>query len=680
MAEKKRRIGRIIGWLVVAGLIVAIGMVGVFAISVATTKIPKPSEVAVAQATIVYWADGKTELGRLGNVNRESIHLYDVPLHVRHAVLAAEDRSFYSHGGFSVTGIGRAIWNNVRGRPAQGGSTITQQYAKNAYLTQERTWKRKYKELVLAVKLELSTNKDQILEDYLNTIYFGRGAYGIQAASQVYFGKDAKDLTLSEGAMLAAIINAPNGLAPETNLDGLKGRWQYVIDGMVKEGWLTPVEAAGTTFPKIKPLNNYDQYAGTNGYLLSTVQQQLYRLGFTDNDINLRGLRIVSTFNRKMENAMVHAVNVEGPKSGTDGLRIGGAMIRPQTGEVVAIYGGADYLKNQLNNATQARGLAGSTFKPFGLVAGFRKNISLWSTWNGNSPQTINGYTLQNYGNESFGWITLLKATEDSVNTVFVPMGIQAGLGNVYQAALAAGIPADTPGMHPDATLVLGTASPTPAELATAYATFANGGRRNERTYIVSVKTADGRDLFVYKPKPVQAIPTNVDNEVTYALQNVIKNGTGFAALALGRPAAGKTGTTDNNMSAWFAGYTPQYACVFMMVKDKNGRPVSLAGTGGMYKVTGGSFPARMWTLAMQNALKGLPVKDFPPYVPSGGGGGGSPRPTTSATPTTAPTGVPTGTPSPTPDATSDATPTPTATATPTPTATATPTPVPTTS
>jgi membrane peptidoglycan carboxypeptidase len=669
VAAKKRRIWRIIGWFVVAGVVATIALVAAFAISVATTTIPKPSEVAVAQATVVYWSDGKTVIGRLGTVNRESIPLYNVPLSVRHAVLAAEDRSFYSHGGFSVPGIGRAILNNLRGKPSQGGSTITQQYAKNAYLTQERTWKRKYKELVLAVKLELSTNKDQILEDYLNTIYFGRGAYGIQAASQAYFGKDAKDLGISQGAMLASIINAPNGLAPETNLSGLKNRWAYVVAGMTKEGWLKPAQAAALTFPVIKPNVDVNQFAGVNGYLLTTVQSQLYKLGYTDADINLRGLRVVSTFNRQAERAIVHAVEAKGPKTGTDGLRIGGAIIRPQTGEVVAIYGGPDYLKNQLNNATQARGLAGSTFKPFGLVAGFRKNISLYSIWNGNSPQTINGYTLRNYSNESWGNITLLKATENSVNTVFVPMGIQAGLGNVYQGALDAGIPASTPGMHPDATLVLGTASPTPAELATAYATFANGGKRNERTYIVSVTTAQGKSLYVYKPKSVQTIEPAINNEVTYALQKVITNGTGFAAQALGRPAAGKTGTTDNNMSAWFAGYTPQYACVFMMVKEKNGLPVSLAGTGGMYQVTGGSFPARMWTLAMNDALKGLPIVPFPPYVPTG--------PTPSPTPSSTPTVTPSATATPTPSATP--TPTPTATATPTPTATPTaiPTPVP---
>jgi membrane peptidoglycan carboxypeptidase len=674
VAVKKRRIVRIIGWLFVAGLVTTITLIGIFAISVATTKIPKPSEVAVAQATVVYWADGKSQLGRLGDVNRESIPLYEVPLSVRHAVLAAEDRSFYSHGGFSIPGIGRAILNNLRGKPSQGGSTITQQYAKNAYLTQERTWRRKYKELVLAVKLELSTNKDQILEDYLNTIYFGRGAYGIQAASQAYFGKDAKDLGIAQGAMLASIINAPNGLAPETNLSGLKGRWAYVVAGMTKEGWLKPAQAAALVFPTIKVHVDVNQYAGVNGYLLSTVRSQLYKLGYTDADINLRGLRVVSTFNRKMESSMVHAVNAMGPKTGTDGLRIGGAMIRPNTGEVVAIYGGADYLKNQLNNATQARGLAGSTFKPFGLVAGFRKKISLYSMWNGNSPQTINGYTLKNYSNESWGNITLLKATENSVNTVFVPMGIQAGIGKVYQAALDAGIPPTTPGMLPDATLVLGTASPTPAELATAYATFANGGRRLDRTYVVSVKTAQGKDLYVYKPKPVQTIDGNVSKEVTYALQNVISNGTGFAAQLLGRPAAGKTGTTDNNMSAWFAGYTPQYACVFMMVKEKNGLPVSLAGTGGMYQVTGGSFPARMWTLAMQNALKGLPVVPFPPYVPSGGGGSPSPTPSAtpspSATPTPSATATPTPVPTPTPTPSPTPTPTPIPTATPTPTAT----------
>jgi membrane peptidoglycan carboxypeptidase len=669
MAVSKRRISRIIGWLVVAGIAGVIVLVGLFAYSVGTTAVPKPNEIAVAQSTIVYWADGKTVLGQLGQVNRQSIPLADVPLATQHAVLAAEDRHFYSEGGFSFTGIGRAILNDLQGKPTQGGSTITQQYAKNAFLTQERTYTRKWKELVLAVKLSMSTDKNRILEDYLNTIYFGRGAYGIQVAANSYFGVNANQLTTAQGAMLAAIINAPNGLAPETNKTGLEARWHYVVAGMVKEGWLTPAQAATMRFPAIKAQGSYNQYAGTNGYLLQAVQNALYQLGYTDNDINLRGLHIVSTFNRKMENSIVHAVNTLGPRTNTAGLRIGGAIVRPGTGEVVAIYGGKDYLQNQLNNATMARGLGGSTFKAFGLVAALRKNVSLYSTWNGNSPQTFNGYTLQNEGNTSYGNITLLNATEQSVNTVFVPLGLQVGLNNVYKAALDAGVPASAPGFKPDATTIIGTASVTPVDMANAYSTFAANGRSSTPHFVMSVTTADGKSLYVYKPAPTQTIDPQVVAGVDYALNHVVTNGTGTAALALGRPAAGKTGTTDNNMSAWFVGYTPQYACAIMMVKEKNGLPVTLKGTGGMPWVFGASYPAHIWTLAMQGTMAGLPVRDFPYYA--GGGGGPAPTPTATAKPTATPTATPSATATPT--ATPSGTPTPTAT----PTTTASPTPAP---
>ena len=320
-----------------------VAVVGVFAVLVARTTVPEPNDVATAQTTIVYWGDGRTELGRLGDANRVSVPLEQVPLTMQHAVLSAEDREFYDEGGFSPKGIGRAIWNNVSGGSTQGGSTITQQYAKNAFLTQERTFTRKFSELILAVKLDTSVSKDQILGDYLNTIYFGRGAYGIESASRSYFGKSVSKLTLGESAALAAIIRSPGGYAPETNLPKLQGRWNYVLDGMVEKGWITPAERATATFPTFVKKKSANKYAGPNGYLLAAVQQSLAARGFTEDDVNRGGLRVVSTFDKQAQAAAIVAVREQGPKSGTDG-----PAHRPRGGEARDRRGRRDVRRRRL--------------------------------------------------------------------------------------------------------------------------------------------------------------------------------------------------------------------------------------------------------------------------------------------------------------------------------------------
>ncbi len=246
--------------------------IAAFAIALAMTTIPTPNELATSQATVVYYADGTNEVGRLGDSSRRSVPLSDVPQHVQKAILAAEDRDFYDHGGISPIGFARAVFNNLTGGSTQGGSTITQQYAKNAFLTQERSWSRKIKEALLAFKLETVTSKDQILEDYLNTIYFGRHANGIDAAARAYFAKPVNELTLAEGAVLAAIINSPSGLAPETNQNALKARWNYVLDGMESQGWITGDERAGVRFPDILQAKNANRLGGQTGYLLQAVK------------------------------------------------------------------------------------------------------------------------------------------------------------------------------------------------------------------------------------------------------------------------------------------------------------------------------------------------------------------------------------------------------------------------
>jgi membrane peptidoglycan carboxypeptidase len=623
--------------LVVLGLV---GAVGTFVLLVARTTVPEPNDVATAQTTIVYWNDGRHELGRLGDANRVSVPLDQVPFTLQHAVLAAEDRQFYDEGGFSPTGIARAVWNNVTGGSVQGGSTITQQYAKNAFLSQERTFSRKLQELVLAVKLDTSVSKDTILGDYLNTIYFGRGAYGVSSAATQYFGRSVGKLDLGQAAALAAIIRSPGGYSPDTNLDRLKGRWNYVLDGMVEQGWITPAQRAAAVFPKFIPRKPANKFGGTNGYLLDAVRQALLQHGFTEDDINRGGLRVTSTFDLNAQDAAVQAVQSQGPTKGTDGLRIGLAAVKPGTGEVVAMYGGADFLTNQVNNATQALGQAGSTFKPFTLAAALEQGVSLDSMWNGNNGVVVEGKPVVNYANESLGQITLLQGTEQSVNSVYVALTSQIGPAKVVDAAVRAGIPADAAGLEPVVlNVTLGVASPHVIDLADAYATFANRGQQVPPTVLKEVRGANGGVLLALDPTPKQAFTPEIADTVNYALAKVVTDGTGKAARALGRPAAGKTGTTNDNKSALFAGYTPQLAAAVMLVKDgKDGLPVSMSGVGGMRTVTGGSFPARIWTAFMKGALQGQPVEQFvaPTNLPAA-----SPTPSVSPSATVSPTTSP---------------------------------------
>jgi len=626
--------------VLLAGFGIAAGLLAI-AIAVKVVAIPQASEIATAQTTILYYDDGVTELARLGDANRVSVDFTQIPVITQHAMLAAEDREFYSHGGFSIRGISRAIYTNLMGAAgAGGGSTITQQYAKNAFLTQERTVTRKAKELVLSIKLETLISKDQILADYMNTIYFGRHAYGIESAATSYFGKSAKDLNYSESAFLAAIVQAPSGLAPEKNLDGLQLRWNYVLDGMVTKGWLSQEERSSAMFPMYLTEPPAQTFSGPQGYLIEQARQTMYASGVTEDQINLGGLRVVTTFNKQAQDAMILAVAEQGPKEKIDGLRIGVASVRPETGEVVAMYGGADYLENQLNNATQMIGQAGSTFKPFTLAAGIESGASLSTAFSGKNKTKVDNYVVVNYGGHSYGdRVTLLKATENSINSAFVELAESVGREVVLKSAIRAGIPADAVGMEPNLAFTLGTASPHVVDIAAAYATFASRGLQVSPSYIKSITTGSGETLFKLSPKPVQAFSTDVADIVTYALQKVVQVGTGTAARALGRPVAGKTGTTNDNKSALFAGYTPELATAVMFVKDgPDGQPVSLSGTGGMSSVTGGSYPARIFTAYMKGALEGVPIRKFPD-LPKGQPNGANPTesPSPSAAPSLAP-------------------------------------------
>ncbi len=613
--SEKTGLGKLIpSWKLVLGSLLTLAVIGagLFAVAVYILPVPQPNDVAIAETTKVMYADGKTEIGRIGDVRRTSVPLEEVPVEVQQAVLAAEDRTFYDHGGFSPEGIGRAFWNNLTGGSTQGGSTITQQYVKNAYLSQDQTVLRKANELVLAVKLETIESKDQILSNYLNTIYFGRGAYGIEAASEVYFGKPSTELTTSEGAALAAVIQSPGNYEPELFSERLMERWNYVLDGMVEKGWLTQADRDETEFPKFKKQPKGNQLAGQTGYILETVKDELVAKGWSEAEIDGGGLSITTTIKQQAQDAAVAAVESAGPTYETDGLRIGLIAVEPDTRRIAAMYGGQNYLKNQLNNATQGHAQGGSTFKAFGLTAALDNGYGLDHILNGSSPATVDGYTLQNFGNSSYGPVSLLSATTHSINTAYVQMESEVGVDETITAAEKAGLPKDTPGVEDNLTFVLGSPSPRPIDMANSFATFAARGMYSEPTILKEVTRNTGEVAYRADDRATRVFDEDVMDNVNYALQTVVNSGTATRASWMGRPAAGKTGTTDDNMSAWFVGYTPQLSAAVMMAKEnKKGNPISLNGTGGVYDVTGGSFPTAIWTDFMSAALADEPVEYF---------------------------------------------------------------------
>jgi membrane peptidoglycan carboxypeptidase len=594
-----------------------------FAFAYFTVKIPDANAFVNSQTTIIKYADG-SELGRIGSENRTIVKLANIPIQVRHAVMAAEDRNYYNERAFSPTGVIRALWNDLKGGSLQGGSTITQQYAKTAFLTPTRSIKRKIKELVIAIKLENQFSKDQILESYLNTIYFGRGSYGVETAAEVYFSRSVNQLNVSQAAVLASILRSPGYYDPSygpNNMKRLVARWQYVINGMVSAKWLTETEAAKLKFPSIKPRISSGALAGPKGYLVSWVEHDLANLGFSEDQLLIGGYVIKTTLEKRAQQAAVDAVDLRTPKKVPSNLHIGLVSIRPGTGEIVALYGGKDYLINQFNNATQATTQAGSTFKPFALVAALEQGIPLTSTWDGQSPQVFDDagrpYPVFNYGNTQFGVIDLLQATAESVNTIFVPLGIRAGPDKVVDAARRAGIPTSV-AMVPTPSVTLGVASPHVIDVASAFATFAAQGVYAKPFIIKEVLGSNSGILYQARIQPQQVFATDVMADLTTALQGVTAHGTAADALAdFGRPSAGKTGTSTANASAWFTGYTPQLATSVAMFR--NNASETLNGIGGLTAVTGGSFPARIWDQYMKTVMKNLPIINFPPAANIGG-------------------------------------------------------------
>ena len=594
-----------------------------FALAWFTVDIPDPNAYVNSQATVIQYSNGQ-EIGRIGAQNRQILPLAKIPLRLRYAVMAAEDKNFYSNRAFSVTGLISAVADNVltfgKGR---GGSTITQQYAKTAFLTPERSIQRKVKELVIALKLENAMTKDQILENYLNTIYFGRGSYGVQTAAQQYFNRNANQLSISQSAVIASILRSPGLYDPALGGDNparIEARFKYVIQAMLDQKWITEEEAVAAKLPVIAPRTAGGSLSGPKGYIIDAALKELSKLGFSNEQLMVGGYVIKTTIVQKAQTSAVDAVNKLSPKDAPENLHIGLVAIRPGTGEIISMYGGKDYVVRQLNDATQSIALAGSTFKPFALIAALEAGIPLTSMWNGDSPQTFDDlgrpYIVKNYGDEGWGQTDLLNATQHSINTIYVPLGMKAGLDRVVDVARRSGIP-ESVAMIPTPSVSLGVASPHVIDVANSYATFAANGIYAKPYLIASVAGPNKGILYEGKPETREAFSAEVAADLTYALKSVVNGGTGAAALALGRPAAGKTGTSQSNASAWFSAYTPELAASVALFRDSASE--SLNGIGGLTSVTGGSFPARIWTAFMKGALRGEPITEFP--APSNIGG-----------------------------------------------------------
>jgi membrane peptidoglycan carboxypeptidase len=643
---RAQKIRRVLLLVALAGLSCVLIAAGAFAYLYQTTELPDPNAEFETNTSFVYYSDGETELGRYAIQNRDAISYDQMPQDIKDAVVAAENRTFWSDSGIDYKGIVRAIFNNAQGNATQGASTITQQYIKILYLTQERSYTRKLKEAILSLKLGKEVSKQEILEGYLNTIYFGRGAYGIQAAAEAYFQKDASELSLKESAALASIINNPTHFDPANGKESklaLRERYAYVLDGMAKADHITADEAAKAAkrLPKFPDETAESTYGMQKGHVLTMVKSELLKLKddagrplLSEDQIDGGGLRVTTTFTKKAMDAAEEGVLEARPEGFSDKeLHIGVASVQVDIGAVRGIYGGQDYLQSQINWA-QAGGLAGSSMKPFALAAGLKAGFSLKDTFEGNSPYELeDGTEIENEGDHDYGSsVNLITALEDSINTAFTDLtvSIPDGPQKVMEMMNAMGIPPEkasrkydygfpdhTPGLQPFPGIALGSATVSPINMANAYATVANGGRFHAPYIIEKVVSRDGETLYDHSVSDKQVIDqdqgADIAADVSYAMQQVVQSGTGTAALGLGRPAAGKTGTATNDagdvISAWFSGFTPQMSTSVMYVRGKGNGKLD----GWLPSYFGGDYPAETWTAVMTRDMEGLDVEEFPP-------------------------------------------------------------------
>ena len=635
-ADGRSGIRRLFTWKKILGTFFGLCLLGMgaFIVLYMVIDIPEGNADAELQSNVYKYSDGSI-MARTGDRNREIVDLAKVPKDVQRTFVAAENKSFYKDSGVDIKGTARGVLNTLSGKGAQGGSTITQQYVKNYYLTQDQTVSRKLKELVISLKLDREKSKDYILAGYINTSYYGRGAYGIQAAAQAYYRVDAEDLDVEQGAYLAALLQAPNqydwAIASDTGKRLVQQRWHYVLDNMVEQKWLDRSDRQDMTFPEPEEPKAAPGMEGQTGYLVeaanTALERQLVAQGIAEDMkqadalLDLGGYTVTLNIDKKKQKALEAAVKAEltskldPDKRKVDAdVQAGAVSVNPKNGAVVAMYGGVNYVEHFTNNATRDDYQPASTFKPLILAAAVDQDaetqdgvpITANTLYDGTSRRPVMdgdrkvGFAPPNEDDVDYGDIDVQEAMNKSVNSVFAQMGIDVGMPEVVKAAGALGM--ETEGMEPVPAQTLGSMGASPLEMAGVYATLDNHGKKVTPAV---VKSVEHKDRVIEFPEAVgeQVISREAADTVTSVLTGVVDDGTARQSvrenpLRGGQQVAGKTGTSDNNKSAWFTGFTPELVTsVGLFGEDpKNHNQVPMYRAGGVdYRVNGGGFPAEIW-------------------------------------------------------------------------------------
>jgi len=595
-SSSRLSLGRLIYWGAVLGLWGAIAVVGVIVWAGAHLPPIQSLEIPKRPPTIeIVGADG-TMLAQRGEMAGANVALKDLPSYLPKAFIAIEDRRFYSHFGVDPYGILRAaITNLLHHGVSQGGSTLTQQLAKNLFLTQERTLARKLQEAELALWLERKYSKNQILELYLNRVYFGSGAYGVEAAAQRYFGKSARNVTLAEAAMLAGLVKSPSRLAPNRNPEGAEARAKVVLAAMAEAKFITAAQAqAASAHPAIlvKP-----EGAGTINYVADWIGEVLDDLiGQIDQSIVVE-----TTIDPKLQSIAEAAVIDElAAKSVKFNVSQGALVAMSPNGAVRAMVGGRNYAESQYNRAVTAKRQPGSAFKPFVYLTAIEAGLTP-DTVRQDAPLDIKGWRPENYSRQYFGPVTLTQALAMSLNTVAVRLGLEVGPKNVVRTAHRLGISSR---LEPNASIALGTSEVSVLEMVGAYAPFANGGLAVSPHVVTRVKTLDGKVIYVQPPDKANQVidPRNVAM-MNVMMEQTLISGTARKAEIPGWQAAGKTGTSQDFRDAWFIGYTANLVTGVWFGNDDN---------APTRKATGGGLPVDVWTRFMRAAHQGVAVASLP--------------------------------------------------------------------
>ncbi|MEV6200402.1 transglycosylase domain-containing protein [Streptomyces sp. NPDC051771] len=668
---KKRGIRRLFTWKKLLGTFLLLCLIGIGGLYTVYLLVPVPTANAEAtmQSNIYTYSNGKI-LARTGEINREIVGLEKIPLPVQRAFVAAENKTFYKDNGVDIKGTTRAAWNTLTGKGKQGGSTITQQYVKNFYLSQDQTATRKLKEMVIAIKVDEEMSKSDILAGYMNTSYYGRSAYGIQAAARSYYGTDASRLTTAQGAYLASLLQAPNQYdwtsANATGRKLVEERWNYVLDNMVEMGWLPAAERAGLKFPVPQAPKPLPGMEGQTGYIVEAANQELMRQGVSEEDIKAGGWTITLNIDEGKQKDLVAAVDKEleakldrkGDKKAAT-VQAGATSVDPKTGAVVAMYGGVGATEHWMSNATRRDFQPASTFKPIVLASALDheattqdgREIGLGTIYDGDSKRPVVGseipYAPENEDDRSYGPVSVQRATDKSINSVYAQMIVDVGAEKTKKTALGLGLK-DGQDFDPTPAMALGTMGASTLDMAGAYATLDNHGAKVTPTLVKAAQHRD-RQVETVRQTGEQVISRRAADTVTKAMHSVVENGSGYRAAG-DYEAAGKTGTSENNRSAWFVGYTPELVtAVALFGEDTSGKiaeQVTLTDTVDPgRRANGGGVPAKIWGAYTERALNGGSDAEFDLETDGGwDGGGGLPTGTGSPTPTEEPTEEPTET------------------------------------